>query len=202
MDKLQRSSSLHKIISTTNELIETVNASMGILRTLDNSSLGEQLKYTSTPNAEITGEVYTIEVPGLYTIKTEGRGVTSVLIQRNGEPEVSRTVVMYSDQESEEILLTSQDKLLFYVTSSGGDYTVSLTLKKGLFLVTQEVLDLVKSNNKLLNSLKSQISESIELYTTEYRELTQTTKDLRSFVNEQITMMNDTIEKLANKIQG
>ena len=85
MNKLQGNSSLHKIVSTTNEIIDTVNSSMGILKTLDNSSLGEQLKYTATPNAMITGEVYTVEIPGLYTIKTVGNGTTSVLIQRNGE---------------------------------------------------------------------------------------------------------------------
>lgn len=200
MDKLQGNSSLHKIVSTTNEIIDTVNSSMGILKTLDNSSLGEQLKYTATPNAMITGEVYTVEIPGLYTIKTVGNGTTSVLIQRNGESEVSRTVVLYTDQESEEILLTSQDKLLFYVTASRNTYTVSLTFKKGLFLVTQEMLDIVKNNTVLLNKLKSQISDSVEAYTKEYENLTKASRDLQNFANEQLSLMNDTIMELSDKI--
>lgn len=200
MDKLQGNSSLHKIVSTTNEIIDTVNSSMGILKTLDNSSLGEQLKYTATPNAMLTGEVYTVEIPGLYTIKTVGNGTTSVLIQRNGESEVSRTVVLYTDQESEEILLTSQDKLLFYVTASRNTYTVSLTFKKGLFLVTQEMLDIVKNNTVLLNKLKSQISDSVEAYTKEYENLTKASRDLQNFANEQLSLMNDTIMELSDKI--
>lgn len=200
MNKLQGNSSLHKIVSTTNEIIDTVNSSMGILKTLDNSSLGEQLKYTATPNAMITGEVYTVEIPGLYTIKTVGNGTTSVLIQRNGESEVSRTVVLYTDQESEEILLTSQDKLLFYVTASRNTYTVSLTFKKGLFLVTQEMLDIVKNNTVLLNKLKSQISDSVEAYTKEYENLTKASRDLQNFANEQLSLMNDTIMELSDKI--
>lgn len=200
MNKLQGNSSLHKIVSTTNEIIDTVNSSMGILKTLDNSSLGEQLKYTATPNAMITGEVYTVEIPGLYTIKTVGNGTTSVLIQRNGESEVSRTVVLYTDQESEEILLTSQDKLLFYVTASRNTYTVSLTFKKGLFLVTQEMLDVVKNNTVLLNRLKSQISDSVEAYTKEYENLTKASRDLQNFANEQLSLMNDTIMELSDKI--
>lgn len=200
MNKLQGNSSLHKIVSTTNEIIDTVNSSMGILKTLDNSSLGEQLKYTATPNATITGEVYTVEIPGLYTIKTVGNGTTSILIQRNGESEVSRTVVLYTDQESEEILLTSQDKLLFYVTASRNTYTVSLTFKKGLFLVTQEMLDIVKNNTVLLNKLKSQISDSVEAYTKEYENLTKASRDLQNFANEQLSLMNDTIMELSDKI--
>lgn len=200
MNKLQGNSSLHKIVSTTNEIIDTVNSSMGILKTLDNSSLGEQLKYTATPNAMITGEVYTVEIPGLYTIKTVGNGTTSVLIQRNGESEVSRTVILYTDQESEEILLTSQDKLLFYVTTSRNTYTVSLTFKKGLFLVTQEMLDIVKNNTVLLNKLKSQISDSVEAYTKEYENLTKASRDLQNFANEQLSLMNDTIMELSDKI--
>jgi len=200
MNKLQGNSSLHKIVSTTNEIIDTVNSSMGILKTLDNSSLGEQLKYTATPNAMLTGEVYTVEIPGLYTIKTIGNGTTSVLIQRNGESEVSRTVVLYTDQESEEILLTSQDKLLFYVTASRNTYTVSLTFKKGLFLVTQEMLDIVKNNTVLLNKLKSQISDSVEAYTKEYENLTKASRDLQNFANEQLSLMNDTIMELSDKI--
>lgn len=200
MDKLQGNSSLHKIISTTNEIIDTVNSSMGILKTLDNNSLGEQLKYTATPNAMLTGEVYTVEIPGLYTIKTVGNGTTSVLIQRNGESEVSKTVVLYTDQESEEILLTSQDKLLFYVTASRNTYTVSLTFKKGLFLVTQEMLDIVKNNTVLLNKLKSQISDSVEAYTKEYENLTKASRDLQNFANEQLSLMNDTIMELSDKI--
>lgn len=200
MNKLQGNSSLHKIVSTTNEIIDTVNSSMGILKTLDNSSLGEQLKYTATSNAMITGEVYTVEIPGLYTIKTVGNGTTSVLIQRNGESEVSRTVVLYTDQESEEILLTSQDKLLFYVTASRNTYTVSLTFKKGLFLVTQEMLDIVKNNTVLLNKLKSQISDSVEAYTKEYENLTKASRDLQNFANEQLSLMNDTIMELSDKI--
>lgn len=200
MNKLQGNSSLHKIVSTTNEIIDTVNSSVGILKTLDNSSLGEQLKYTATPNAMITGEVYTVEIPGLYTIKTVGNGTTSVLIQRNGESEVSRTVVLYTDQESEEILLTSQDKLLFYVTASRNTYTVSLTFKKGLFLVTQEMLDIVKNNTVLLNKLKSQISDSVEAYTKEYENLTKASRDLQNFANEQLSLMNDTIMELSDKI--
>ena len=200
MNKLQGNSSLHKIVSTTNEIIDTVNSSMGILKTLDNSSLGEQLKYTATPNAMITGEVYTVEIPGLYAIKTVGNGTTSVLIQRNGESEVSRTVVLYTDQESEEILLTSQDKLLFYVTASRNTYTVSLTFKKGLFLVTQEMLDIVKNNTVLLNKLKSQISDSVEAYTKEYENLTKASRDLQNFANEQLSLMNDTIMELSDKI--
>ena len=200
MNKLQGNSSLHKIVSTTNEIIDTVNSSIGILKTLDNSSLGEQLKYTATSNAMITGEVYTVEIPGLYTIKTVGNGTTSVLIQRNGESEVSRTVVLYTDQESEEILLTSQDKLLFYVTASRNTYTVSLTFKKGLFLVTQEMLDIVKNNTVLLNKLKSQISDSVEAYTKEYENLTKASRDLQNFANEQLSLMNDTIMELSDKI--
>lgn len=200
MDKLQGNSSLHKIVSTTNEIIDTVNSSMGILKTLDNNSLGEQLKYTATPNAMLTGEVYTVEIPGLYTIKTVGNGTTSVLIQRNGESEVSKTVVLYTDQESEEILLTSQDKLLFYVTASRNTYTVSLTFKKGLFLVTQEMLDIVKNNTVLLNKLKSQISDSVEAYTKEYENLTKASRDLQNFANEQLSLMNDTIMELSDKI--
>lgn len=200
MNKLQGNSSLHKIVSTTNEIIDAVNSSMGILKTLDNSSLGEQLKYTATPNAMLTGEVYTVEIPGLYTIKTIGNGTTSVLIQRNGESEVSRTVVLYTDQESEEILLTSQDKLLFYVTASRNTYTVSLTFKKGLFLVTQEMLDIVKNNTVLLNKLKSQISDSVEAYTKEYENLTKASRDLQNFANEQLSLMNDTIMELSDKI--
>lgn len=200
MNKLQGNSSLHKIVSTTNEIIDTVNSSMGILKTLDNSSLGEQLKYTATPNAMLTGEVYTVEIPGLYTIKTIGNGTTSVLIQRNGESEVSRTVVLYTDQESEEILLTSQDKLLFYVTASRNTYTVSLIFKKGLFLVTQEMLDIVKNNTVLLNKLKSQISDSVEAYTKEYENLTKASRDLQNFANEQLSLMNDTIRELSDKI--
>ena len=200
MNKLQGNSSLHKIVSTTNEIIDTVNSSMGILKTLDNSSLGEQLKYTATPSAMLTGEVYTVEIPGLYTIKTVGNGTTSVLIQRNGESEVSRTVVLYTDQESEEILLTSQDKLLFYVTASRNTYTVSLTFKKGLFLITQEMLDIVKNNTVLLNKLKSQISDSVEAYTKEYENLTKASRDLQNFANEQLSLMNDTIMELSDKI--
>lgn len=200
MDKLQRNSSLHKIVSTTNEIIDTVNSSMGILKTLDNNSLGEQLKYTATPNVMLTGEVYTVEIPGLYTIKTVGNGTTSVLIQRNGESEVSKTVVLYTDQESEEILLTSQDKLLFYVTASRNTYMVSLTFKKGLFLVTQEMLDIVKNNTVLLNKLKSQISDSVEAYTKEYENLTKASRDLQNFANEQLSLMNDTIMELSDKI--
>ena len=200
MNKLQGNSSLHKIVSTTNEIIDTVNSSMGILKTLDNNSLGEQLKYTATPNAMLTGEVYTVEIPGLYTIKTVGNGTTSVLIQRNGESEVSRTVVLYTDQESEEILLTSQDKLLLYVHASTNNYTVSLTFKKGLFLVTQEMLDIVKNNTVLLNKLKSQISDSVEAYTKEYENLTKASRDLQNFANEQLSLMNDTIMELSDKI--
>lgn len=200
MDKLQGNSSLHKIVSTTNEIIDTVNSSMGILKTLNNNSLGEQLKYTVTPNAMLTGEVYTVEIPGLYTIKTVGNGTTSVLIQRNGESEVSKTVVLYTDQESEEILLTSQDKLLFYVTASRNTYMVSLTFKKGLFLVTQEMLDIVKNNTVLLNKLKSQISDSVEAYTKEYENLTKASRDLQNFANEQLSLMNDTIMELSDKI--
>ena len=200
MDKLQSNSSLHKIVVTTNELIDAVNSSMGILRTLDNSSLGVQIEYTSTQDAAIIGEVYTVEIPGLYEIKTLGSGTTSVLIQRSGESEVSKTVVLYTDQESEEILLTSQDKLLFYVTASRDTYSASLVLKKGLFLVTQEILDVVKTNTNLLNGLKTQITKSIEAYTIEYQELTRTNRDLLNFANEQLTMFNDTIKEMSDKI--
>ena len=200
MNKLQGNSSLHSIVATTNEIIDTVNSSMGILKTLDNSSLGEHIKYTTTPDAMITGEVYTVEIPGLYTIKTSGCGTTSVLLQKHGESEVSRTIVLYTDQETEEILLTSNDKLLFYVTSSRSSYAVSLTLKKGLFSVTQEVLDTIKTNTDLLNSLKSQISNSVEEYTKEYEKLTKASRDLQNFANEQLTIMNDTIKELSDKI--
>jgi hypothetical protein len=200
VDKLQGNSSLHKIVSVTNELIDTVNSSMGILRTLDNSSLGEILKYTASDDADVTGEVYTVEIPGLYKIKTIGSGIVSVLIQKHGESEVSGTLVLYTDQESEEVLLSSNDKLLFYVTSTRNTYSVSLTLTKGLFSVTQEMLDVVKSNNILLNELKSQISTSIESYTKEYEELTKANRDLQNFTNEQLTLMNDTIKELSDKI--
>lgn len=200
MDKLQGNSSLHKIVSVTNELIDTVNSSMEILRTLDNSSLGEIVKYTASDDADVTGEVYTVEIPGLYKIKTIGSGIVSVLIQKHGESEVSGTLVLYTDQESEEVLLSSNDKLLFYVTSTRNAYSVSLTLTKGLFSVTQEMLDVVKSNNILLNELKSQISTSIESYTKEYEELTKANRDLQNFANEQLTLMNDTIKELSDKI--
>ena len=200
MNKLQGNSSLHSIVATTNEIIDTVNSSMGILKTLDNSSLGEHIKYTTTPDAMITGEVYTVGIPGLYTIKTSGCGTTSILLQKHGESEVSRTIVLYTDQETEEILLTSNDKLLFYVTSSRSSYAVSLTLKKGLFSVTQEVLDTIKTNTDLLNSLKSQISNSVEEYTKEYEKLTKASRDLQNFANEQLTIMNDTIKELSDKI--
>ena len=113
---------------------------------------------------------------------------------------IDQEFLLYTDQESEEILLTSQDKLLFYVTASRNAYTVSLTFKKGLFLVTQEVLDIVKTNTDLLNSLKSQISNSVEAYTKEYESLTKASRDLQNFANEQLTMMNDTIMELSDKI--
>ena len=95
MNRLQGNSSLHSIVATTNEIIDVINSSMGVLKTLDNSSLGEQSRYTATPNAEITGEVYTVDIPGVYTIKSSGYGITSVLLQKHGESEVSRTITLY-----------------------------------------------------------------------------------------------------------
>lgn len=200
MDRLKGDSSLHTIVSTTNEIIDVVNSSMEILKTLDTNSIGEQIKYTATQSSEITGEVYTIEIPGIYTIKTSGAGTTSVLIQKSGESEVSKTIVLYTDQESEEILLTSKDKLLFYVTSSRNSYSVSMFLKKGLFSVTQEFLDIVESNANALNELKSQITNSIDAYTKEYEELTKSNNDLQKFIDEQLVSINDTLEGLSNRI--
>lgn len=202
MDKLSRGSSLHKIILSINEVIDTVNSSMGILKTLDNSSLGEQVEYSSTQDTKVIGEVFTIKIPGLYTIKTSGSGTTSVLIQRSGDPEVSETVLLYTDQESKELLLSSNDKLLFYVTSLRNTYTTCLILKKGLFSVTQDMLNAINSNNTLLADLKSQISSSIELYAKEYESLSNSNKELQKFANEQLTTMNMTIQELSNKINA
>ena len=173
---------------------------MGILKTLDNSSLGEQIEYTSTQDAKVIGEVFTVKVPGLYTFKTSGRGTTSILIQRNGDSEVSETILLYADQESEELLLTANDKLLFYVTSLRDDYTVCLTLKKGLFAATQDMLKLINTNKVSLEDLKSHILNSIELYTAEYKELVDSNNSLRAFIEEQITSMNNTINELSNRI--
>ena len=200
MNNLDRSSSLHEIVTSINDVIDVINSSMGILKTLDNSSLGEQIEYTSTQDAKVIGEVFTVKVPGLYTFKTSGRGTTSILIQRNGDSEVSETILLYADQESEELLLTANDKLLFYVTSLRDDYTVCLTLKKGLFAATQDMLKLINTNKVSLEDLKSHILNSIELYTAEYKELVDSNNSLRAFIEEQITSMNNTINELSNRI--
>ena len=200
MNNLDRSSSLHEIVTSINGVIDVINSSMGILKTLDNSSLGEQIEYTSTQDAKVIGEVFTVKVPGLYTFKTSGRGTTSILIQRNGDSEVSETILLYTDQESEELLLTANDKLLFYVTSLKDTYTVCLTLKKGLFAATQDMLKLVSDNKVSLEELKSYILNSIERYTAEYQELIDSNNSLRTFIEDQISSMNNTISELSNRI--
>ena len=60
--------------------------------------------------------------------------------------------------------------------------------------------DIVKNNTVLLNKLKSQISDSVEAYTKEYENLTKASRDLQNFANEQLSLMNDTIMELSDKI--
>lgn len=202
MNRLDRSSSLHKIVFTINDIVDTINSSMGILKTLDNSSIGEQVEYSSNQNTKVVGEVFTIKIPGLYTIRTSGSGTTSVLVRRSGESTVSETILLYTDQESEEVLLTSNDKLFFYVTSLRGEYAAHLTLKKGLFTVTQDMLNILNSNSLLLDELKTQISNSLESYATEYKTLSDSNKKLHDLATEQLAMMNNTIRELSEKIDA
>ena len=200
MDKLTRDSSLHKIVSHINEIVDTVNSYMVILDTLNNSSLGEQVKYSSTQDAKVIGEVFTVKIPGLYVVKTLGSGTTSVLIQRNGDLKVSETVILYSDQESKELLLSSNDKLLFYVTSTREVYTAQLILKEGLFSVTKSILDSLNQNNRLLEETQSKISNSIDSYAREYQSLVISNRQLKSFVESQLNSMNEAIKELSDKV--
>lgn len=202
MDKLSRDSSLHAIVSATNEVIDTINSYMSILKTLDNSTLGNHVSYISTPDAAVTGEVFTVQIPGVYTINSSGSGVTSVLIQRSNDEEVSETIKLFSDQQSEEILLTANDKLLFYVSSFIGNYTVSLVLRKGLFIVTQEMLSYLKNNEVKMERLSEQISSSIDAYTEVYKEILESTIELRSYVEEQMREVIGGIQDLYTRVQA
>ena len=196
MDKIERSSSLHNIVSSINGIIDIVNENMGVLQTLNESSLGEKVRFTSTQSSFVTGEVYSVAVPGMYKIKTIGSGQANILIQRNGQDRFYKKIDLHSDDSTEEdILLTTADKILFYA-SSVSSYSVVLLLTKGLFTVTDELLSKITESTKLVGDLKN----LVKTYTEQYAQIIETNNQLHQDVQELMTSVTNGMNELDSEL--
>lgn len=150
IEKLTPESSIQDIIDTINKFIDMGNINTKTLMTLTKSN-GEPIKvYESTQDALITGEVYTLEMSGVYQIKTSGQGKTKVIIKNGVTEEVVDTVILDNTAQSNEYLLSEGDQMYVHSSPSGDTtMTTELVVTKTIY----DIIEILRGNVQELSNL-------------------------------------------------
>lgn len=149
IEKLTPESNLRVIVDTLNKFIEMGNINTKTLMTLTKSS-GEPIKvFEATQNALITGEVYTLEMSGMYQIVTSGQGRTKAIIKDHKTDTVIDTIILNNAAQSKLYFLSEGDKVYVHSSPAG---TSKMTTE---FMVVQTMYDLMEESN--IASIKQEL---------------------------------------------
>lgn len=141
IDKLKNGDSLYQIVQTINALIEVSTPNLNILNTLSGAIMGEQVQFTATKDTFITGEVFTISIPGLYQVTAKGKGKSKFAIKHISDGSIETTAIMMGYYVSKEYLLSPGDQVFFWaVGTEEENLTICLSLTGSLFEILARIL--------------------------------------------------------------
>lgn len=153
--KLTPESNLRIIVDTLNKFIEMGNINTKTLMTLTKSS-GEPVKvFEATQKALITGEVYTLEMSGMYQVVTSGQGRTKIIIKDHKTDSVIDTIILNNAGQSKLYFLSEGDKVYIHSSPAG---TSKMTTE---FMVVQTMYDLMEESN--IASIKQELTQSLNI---------------------------------------
>ena len=166
IEKLTPESNLRVIVDTLNKFIEMGNINTKTLMTLTKSS-GEPIKvFEATQNALITGEVYTLEMSGMYQIVTSGQGRTKAIIKDHKTDTVIDTIILNNAAQSKLYFLSEGDKVYVHSSPAG---TSKMTTE---FMVVQTMYDLMEESN--IASIKQEVDTKLTEFEAQIGEFNDT----------------------------
>lgn len=199
--KLTPESNMRVIVDTINKFIEMGNINTKTLMTLTKSN-GEPIKvYEATKNALITGEVYTLEMSGMYQIVTSGQGRTKVIIKDHKTDTVIDTIVLNNTAQSKLYFLSEGDKVYIHSSPAG---TSKMTTE---FMVVQTMYDLMEESNiasikqevdTKLNEFESQIEELNEAHNKKTQDFTTTNLNVSDVTDGVLETSTQVVELAGN----
>lgn len=154
IQKLTRNSDLHSVITTINALIDSQGQRDEILDTLVDSSIGEKVVYTASPDVFVSGEVYIVKTSGLYQVKAVGEGKSHFLIDQKRTGKIIEHQEVEGSYTSPEFMLSEGDKVIFWAVSTPeGQLSISLTMNGNFFTILQQILETYTEMNEKVTKL-------------------------------------------------
>lgn len=199
--KLTPESNLRVIVDTLNKFIEMGNINTKTLMTLTKSS-GEPVKvFEATQKALITGEVYTLEMSGMYQVVTSGQGRTKIIIKDHKTDSVIDTIILNNAGQSKLYFLSEGDKVYIH-SSPAGTSTMTTNL-----MVVQTMYDLMEESNIAsikqevdikLNEFESQIEELNEAHNKKTQDFTTTNLNVSDVTDGVLETSTQVVELAGN----
>lgn len=138
---LRNNDSLYRIVETINQLVDSKNPELSISNTLVSAANSEKVKYTATDDTFITGEVFTITIPGMYQIYTKGVGRSKYAIKHIKDNSYIQSEEKADAYISDEYLLSAGDQVFFWaVGASHQELTITLKLTASFYDIIERLL--------------------------------------------------------------